>query len=256
MQFNSKIDILELARSSGLIVLDDCEFKNTDDFYEFLNGFGTIMPFAYTSTNSEDVSVVNNQHNIMPQAGCLWNEKPSGDWHIDTVFTTEYPEFGVLYSKVVPEGLGATWFADSRLAVKDLSTDYLKFLRTLKVIHYRQPNKRYTQASWEQQYSVPSKEKLDTAFQHATRPLIMSDYAGNEYIMLSPSKAVRFEGWTEDESRGIIEFLAKHITRPEYIKQHVWKNNQLVIWINNVMNHYGVYDYHGSTRELWRAYLK
>ena len=257
MKFNSNNDVLTIVRNHGLLVLDDCGFENKNDFLNYLESLGNVLSFAYTSTDKEAVSIIDNHGKLMPQAGALWNEKPAGDWHIDTVFTEEYPEFGFLYAQEVPDtNVGSTWFADSRLAIKDLSSEFLACLRDLKIIHYRQPNKRYTQEAWEKHYKCPSANTLDTAFQRSTRPLIMKDHNGHEYIMLSPSKAVKFEGWTEEESRGIIEFLAKHITRPEYTKIHQWKKGQLLIWVNNVMNHYGVYDYHGSSRKLWRAYLK
>ena len=249
-------DIITEVRKHGFFVLDNCEFKNPKDFECWLTTIGKVQPFEYSSTASETVSVVNNLGKQMPQAGRTWNSRPAGDWHIDSVFTEEYPEIGCLYAHSTPTNSGDTIFADSRLAIKDLSENFINVLRSLKVIHYRQPNKRYTQESWEKQYTNISTEKLSTAFQSSTRDLIMKDFFDQEFIMLSPSKAVKFEGWTEEESRGINEFLQTHVTLPEYTYRHRWKEKQVVFWLNNVMNHYGVYDYHGQSRELWRAYLK
>ena len=254
---------------SSMTVINNCEFKDQDEFLTWIRRLGNTMEFAYTKTNYESVSTINNSKNsvLFPQAGRIWNNIPAGDWHLDVVFTDPSPEFAVLYCETTPEDLGSTWFCDGHLAFNNISPSLANILKQLSITHYRQPKSRYTQEGWEKEYFNSNLESfglkelqnlkawLITAMQRATKPLIQKDQIGRECIYISPSKAVKFDGMTEEESQPLIKFLADHLTIPEHIYQHQWKKNQMVLWSNIRFNHYGVYDYHGLDRVLWRTYL-
>ena len=269
-QLDNMDDPKSLLAENTITVISDCGFADQSQFLEWCSSFAEPSKFAYTKTDFEAVSTINyskNQTVIYPQAGTRWNGHPQGDWHQDVVFADPRPQFTVLYANLAVPQHGATWFADTHQAYCDLSAGYKKLLQNLEIIHYRQPNKRYTQRNWEQEYLDNNLEKLsikdlnnlkvwfETAFQQTQRPVLAKDTAGNTCIYLSPSKAVQFADWTEEESRPLIDFLAVHMTRPEYIYQHQWQNGQAVIWSNNRYLHYGVYDYQGYDRELWRCHL-
>lgn len=257
--------------SSAMLIVNNCKFTDKTEFLTWLGKLGPTQEFPYTKTHFEGVSTVNNSDSvnpvIFPQAGREWNNMPAGDWHLDVVFTDKSPEFTCLYGKVIPPNLGGTWFSDSHYALSKLSPKYIDFLRTLEVVHYRQPKSRYTQKGWEREYfkgdieSLGLKELqnlkswLSTAFQNSTKPLIQVDSLGREYIYISPSKCVQFAGYTEEESQPIIDFLGRHLSTPEFVYQHQWQQDQLVIWSNGRFNHYGVFDYRGFDRILWRSYL-
>lgn len=261
----------QLAEASVLIV-NNCEFKTKEEFSSWLSRMGPLEDFAYTKTQYEQVSTINNSDGInpviFPQAGRTWNNMPTGDWHLDFIFKDPWPEYTCLYGQTIPNKLGNTWFADGHLALNSLSKVFADFLRTLQAIHYRQPKSRYTQKGWELEYFNNNLEGMGlrelqnvkawflTALQHSTKPVIQQDKFSREFICVSPSKCVHFEGMTEEESKPIIDFLEHHITLPEHIYQHQWKKDQLVIWTTARFNHYGVYDYHGYDRVLWRSYLK
>jgi alpha-ketoglutarate-dependent taurine dioxygenase len=259
MLFRPDIDVSALLLAQDLLVLEHCGFAQPSDLVSWLESRGSLWSHAhYLSSREEPVGIINNSDKSHPQAGTFYNERPSGDWHIDTAWTptAERPRVACLYGHRVTGGnMGATWFADGVRACETLSPGFVDSLRPLRVLHYRQPNRRYTQAAWEAHYGTPTRETLDVAFQHTAHPLIQQDMQGRDYIMLSAGKAVRVEGWTEHESRSLLEFLGQHITRPEHVIQHVWQQGQLVMWENDRWNHYGVYDYEGHDRELWRAYL-
>ncbi len=257
MKFHRHVDAAELIGQHGLVVLEQCDFTQPADLVQWLGTQGSIWRHPhYLRSQGEEVGIINNSDKSHPQAGTFWNERPAGDWHIDAAWREDRPRVACLYGhRVTASGLGNTWFADGHRAAMELSSAFLAQLRQLSIVHYRQPNHRYTQAAWERHYGRPGANMLDVAFQSGSMPLVGQDSRGREFIRLSASKAVTIQGWTQQESRGLIDFLAQHCTRPEYVTQHVWQQGQLVMWENDRWNHYGVYDYAGHERELWRAYL-
>lgn len=262
--------VLDQLKTKGLVVINDCQFDSQEEFLDFVSQISQPLEFSYSKNQTESVSTINHidkNHVLFPQAGARWNDKMTGDWHLDVVFADPLVNYTILYSKVSTPHMGHTWFADSTEAYHDLSLGFRSIIDDLRVTHYRQPNKRYTQRDWELEYLhgntdsidprdlIKLKSWLESAFQKTTRPLITRDSGNNPCIYLVPSKAVNFDGLTEDESRTLIEFLAKHVTKPEYIYSHEWTQGQVVIWSNARMWHYGVYNYKGFPRELWRCHL-
>ena len=117
---------------SSMTVINNCEFKDQDEFLTWIRRLGNTMEFAYTKTNYESVSTINNSKNsvLFPQAGRIWNNIPAGDWHLDVVFTDPSPEFAVLYCETTPEDLGSTWFCDGHLAFNNISPSLANILKS------------------------------------------------------------------------------------------------------------------------------
>ena len=62
-----------------------------------------------------------------------------------------------------------------------------------------------------------------------------------------------FEGMTEEESRGLLEFLYAHASRPEFVYRHRWSDGDVVMWDNRCLLHYAIHDYGDAERLMHRA---
>ena len=70
-------------------------------------------------------------------------------------------------------------------------------------------------------------------------------------------KATAIVGKDERESQALIEALADHIIKPEFIYQHTWQQGDLVVWDNCTVQHRAVQDYDLPHRRLlWRTTVK
>ena len=58
---------------------------------------------------------------------------------------------------------------------------------------------------------------------------------------------------TREESKPIIEFLDRHMTRPEFTFRHQWQAGDLVLWDNRFSLHYPINDFTGHRRLLIRC---
>ena len=67
---------------------------------------------------------------------------------------------------------------------------------------------------------------------------------------------MRFEGARPEESRPIIEYLAKHATQPERTCRVRWQPHTLTLWDNRCTQHMALNDYPGQRRRMLRVTLE
>ncbi len=79
---------------------------------------------------------------------------------------------------------------------------------------------------------------------------------GKKAIYVNLGHTVRFDGWTEEESRPLLEFLYGHCIKPEFTCRIKWEAGSLVFWDNRCSLHNPVNDYHGYKRVMHRITLK
>ena len=61
---------------------------------------------------------------------------------------------------------------------------------------------------------------------------------------------------TEDESRGLLQFLCQHQVRPELTCRFRWAPGSMAMWDNRCAQHNPINDYHGHRRLLHRITLE
>ena len=67
---------------------------------------------------------------------------------------------------------------------------------------------------------------------------------------------IAFDGWTEEESRPLLEYLYQHAVRPEFACRFHWRSGSLALWDNRSTWHFAVNDYHGERRLLHRITIQ
>ena len=78
---------------------------------------------------------------------------------------------------------------------------------------------------------------------------------GRRALYVNPGHTVRFEGWTEAESRPLLEYLFRQQIREEIVCRFRWQPGSIALWDNRCAQHYPVNDYHGHRRLLHRITL-
>ena len=79
---------------------------------------------------------------------------------------------------------------------------------------------------------------------------------GRKALYVNQAHSCNFEGWSMEESDGLLNYLYTHQIREEFQCRHVWQKGDLAIWDNRCTLHYPVNDYHGHRRLLHRITLK
>jgi len=77
---------------------------------------------------------------------------------------------------------------------------------------------------------------------------------GRKGIFVNPGFTSHIVGVSEAESRGILDLLYAHLTKPEHIVRHRWRAGDVVMWDNRSTLHRGNRDY-TQTRVMRRITL-
>ena len=77
--------------------------------------------------------------------------------------------------------------------------------------------------------------------------------SGRKALYVNPAYTVRFGGWTEAESRGLLEYLWAHAVKPELTCRYRWSAGALTLWDNRCAMHHPINDYHGHRRVMHRV---
>lgn len=159
------------------------------------------------------------------------------DWHADVTFRRPAGYISVLHALVVPAIGGDTGFAGTIAAFDALGDRMQELLRGLEAVHsYDGPGR-------------PDHEGLT-----AIHPVVRQHPdTGAEGIYLNRMFATRFVGMSEYESRPLIEFLDRHMSRAEFTCRVRWRAGQVVLWDNRFTLHYPINDFTGHERLLLRC---
>jgi len=179
-------------------------------------------------------------------------------WHSDNSYLEKPPLSSFLYALEVPPYGGDTLFANQYLAYETLSPGLRGMLDGMKAVHNPLA---YNQAIAAGNFGAHRTMRLrnDAAMQQATRietehPVVRTHpETARKALYVNPLYTVRFSGWTEDESRSLLEFLWRHAVRPEFTCRYRWSVNTLAFWDNRCVMHHAINDYHGHRRVMHRV---
>jgi taurine dioxygenase len=177
-------------------------------------------------------------------------------WHSDTTYTEIPPMATVLYSVEVPPYGGDTLFANMHLAYETLSDGMKAMLEGLRAINSAAHRKGGGRAAGNAYQSVKlvGQDKMNL---EAVHPVVRTHpVTGRKALYVNGLHTVRFDGWTEAESRPLLEFLYRHQERPEFTCRYRWQAGTFAIWDNRAAQHLAVNDYHGFRREMHRLSIE
>ena len=78
---------------------------------------------------------------------------------------------------------------------------------------------------------------------------------GRKGLYVNTAHTTHFDGWTEAESKPLLDFLHEHQIRPEFTCRFAWRVGSLALWDNRCAQHYPLNDYHGHRRIMHRITL-
>jgi taurine dioxygenase len=86
-----------------------------------------------------------------------------------------------------------------------------------------------------------------------THPVIIRHpNTGRRLLYVNPGFTRRIDGWAQDESDQLLQFLYRHAMEPEFQTRPKWQKGTLAMWDNRSTWHYALNDYHGQRRSMHR----
>jgi taurine dioxygenase len=243
-------DRLRAAYADRLMLAIPGQSLSPKSLVQVAENFGTVgfYPFAKGLPEEPHIfAIVKEPHET----------KNFGEgWHSDTTYTDLPPSATVLYSVEVPPFGGDTLFANMHLAYETLSDGMKELLSGLKAVNSAAHRKGGGRAAGNSFQSVQlvEQEKMNL---EATHPVVRTHpETGRKALYVNALHTVRFDNWTEEESRPLLTFLYSHMHRPEFTCRLRWEANTFTIWDNRAAQHLAVNDYHGYRREMHRLSIE
>lgn len=180
-----------------------------------------------------------------------------GNWHTDNSFVTAPPLGSILVARHVPDIGGDTLFASMAEAYDSLSDGLKKTLEGMHALHAKWYG--YESDQPERRLSAERRAELraELADAEAVHPVVIRHpESGRKILYVNPTYTVRFEGWTDQESRPLLEYLYRHAVRSENVCRFRWREGSIAFWDNRSTWHFALNDYHGSLRLMHRIAVK
>ncbi len=76
---------------------------------------------------------------------------------------------------------------------------------------------------------------------------------GRKALYVTQAYFKRFVGWSEEDSRGLLDYLQTIPHRLQLQCRIHWKPETFIVWDNRFLQHCGVHDYEGERRHLVRT---
>ena len=174
-------------------------------------------------------------------------------WHTDHSYDLTPAMGSMLYAREVPTTGGDTLFASMYAAYDALSDGLKATLEGLSALH----SSRHVfgaEADARRGDLTGRIGNPELATQDAIHPVVIRHpETGGKALYVNPGFTLRFDGWTDEESRPLLDYLYRHAVRPEFTIRFHWREGSLAFWDNRSTWHFAVNDYHGERRLLHRV---
>ena len=175
-----------------------------------------------------------------------------GAWHTDHTYDLEPAMGSILFAHQVPKKGGDTLFSSMYAAYETLS-DGLK--GSLKNMYGRHSSRHVfgTSRAKRNDDTVGRIINSDKAKQDAIHPVVITHpQTGKKALFVNPTFTLGFDGWSDEESKPLLNYLYSHATKPEFTCRFKWEEGSIAFWDNRSTWHLAVNDYHGQRRLMHR----
>jgi len=181
------------------------------------------------------------------------NPSDNDHWHTDVTFLDRPAMGAILYAHQVPDFGGDTLWSSMTAAYKALSQPMRAFLEGLSAVHdfvHAFPADGLAgSAAGRERYEAARAENPPVI-----HPVIRTHpETGEPGLFVNSVFTARIKGLRAEESRTLLEFLNRHIQKPEFCVRWSWRPGSMAFWDNRCTQHYAVNDYLPHRRLMSRA---
>jgi taurine dioxygenase len=181
-----------------------------------------------------------------------------GAFHADTTYLENVPVATALYGLEIPPAGGDTLFANMYMAYETLSEGMKRLIDPLVGVSSagagRVGDRKKLMNASSKSIQLQNLDKLAMEAEHPA--VRVHEKTGRKALFVNYIHTLKFKGWTEAESEPVLQYLFKHLRRPEFTCRLRWQPGTLAVWDNLASQHYPINDYDGHRRVMWRVTLE
>jgi alpha-ketoglutarate-dependent taurine dioxygenase len=152
-------------------------------------------------------------------------------WHMDGTYEQTPPFATVLTPRILAPSGGQTEFANNYAAYEDLPEAEQKSLEGLEAVHTM-----FAAMAPAVPDATDEQVMLWRSYPVRTHPLVWRHQTGRKSLVLSTSIS-HIVGMHPAESHALLQRLMIWATQPQYVYQHTWQMDDLLIWDNTGTMH-------------------
>lgn len=179
-------------------------------------------------------------------------------WHTDLSYLPSPPLYTLLHAWETPPAGGDTIWSNQQMAYATLSEGLRATINNLHAVHSAGPAYG-TGALLDRTKELSSMaiEPSDQAYETFTHPMVARHpRTGSPSLFVNSVYTTRIEGWSPEESAGLLAYLYRHSVNENFTFRLRWQPKTLAIWDNRSTQHLAVNDYPGERREMFRTSVK
>lgn len=166
----------------------------------------------------------------------------SNMWHADEPFLARPPIITMTCARQLPAYGGDTLFIGLHAAYDELSERMKAYVDGLEAVH---DYALIVEHSWRRGTSDAAALSSRLAEgKNATHPLVLvHPHSGRRAVWVNETYTRFIHGVPPLEARALLDFLYRHMQKPEFQYRHRWLDGDLLIWDNRSVLHYAAFDY-------------
>lgn len=223
-----------------------------DQHKAFSRLFGELTELPQAPTYNGD----REMQEVRREADEPVNVVPSFEhFHTDSPFLPQPPKCIVMRALDCPQWGGDTAFSNAYLVYENLSEGLRTLVDGLQIVYSGKD-------IWRKNESLPPEKRLRLRETHgfsedqleSIHPAVrVHPETGRRAIFANTAYFKRFVGWTEEESRALLDYLQRQAQQLHYHCRVKWQRDTLIVWDNRFTLHRGVHDFIYERRHLIRT---
>ena len=208
--------------------------------------------------------------NILDDNGRVIGAQDAGRyWHSDLSYKRQPSMLSALYSVKVPVqdgvALGNTYFASSTAAYAALPPEMQRRMDAMRNVHsYREYRlKNYAAQQDEERRGIrtvqehaPTPEQLAGVPDTEMNVVRVHPVTGRKGLFINEGHTSHLSGMSRADSDKLLAEMYAHITQPEFIYGHSWREGDLLMWDNIAVQHKATFDYDPLPRLMYRTTVR
>jgi len=203
------------------LVAFSCSFGDPD----------VIVREDWSSSHTPEVIQISNMKNYHGQSiGGLGAGEL--DWHTDQSYMIAPATGSILYMVEMPPEPPLTYWANLQLAYAALPEHRKDEINDLHVVY----DYSVRQSTYDDEPEMPAEMRRKTP--PVTHPLVnRHPQTGYPALYLDPTTAAGIKGWSDTQSKTLLDELVTHATHADFVYAHKWQIGDVVMWDNGFLMH-------------------
>jgi taurine dioxygenase len=220
--------LLQVFYEHGVLVIRN-QHLDLSQFEHFGRYFGRAKPHFLDHLRLPGYDSVLLLSNIHENGKPIGIYEGAAFWHTDVAYEDPPNTSTVVYAVQVPKSGGRTWFANQYAAYEALPQSVRDKIDGLRVIHH------YGNRADMNENSRTSAEKLNELQKKNIKNVIMPlvrrhPVTGRKALYGVAGSSFHIVGMPDDEAVDLLNELAAHATKPEFIASHRYQEGDVAAW--------------------------